>query len=133
MSNSWPSVHVNQQPVTRKCHCHTLIHTSMRSPWQQVSSQHMGVYCFGSCTSPSCLCVLHSMWRCVCVSHSACPHVILEYINYTSLSVSSLTLTLGCELSSSSEYRRVKNKKKAEFPPQNEGANSGQTRIKRRT
>lgn len=85
MSNSWPSVHVNQQPVTRKCHCHTLIHTSMRSPWQQVSSQHMGVYCFGSCTSPSCLCVLHSMWRCVCVSHSACPHVILEYINYTSL------------------------------------------------
>lgn len=53
MANSWLSVHV--KTVTRKCHCQTLIHTSMHSPWQQVPShpadQHMGVYCFGSCMS----------------------------------------------------------------------------------
>jgi len=58
----------------------------MHSPWQHVSShpvdQHMGVYCFG--TSPSRLCVPDSVCTYVSfsfLSRSACPHVILDYVN----------------------------------------------------
>lgn len=102
------------KPMTRRCHCEAVIHTSMHSPWQQVSphpvDQHMGLYCFGSRMSLSC--AVHAGmfgW--------ARPHIILDSVSYTSVeayfawswrSWMTAALCTGSEISTSFEYQCVK-------------------------
>lgn len=127
MANIWLSV--PSQPETKKCYHQTLIHTSMHSPWQQVSTYSMGVYCFGSCMSLSGLCALHIMWsvvRLCLLSHSACPLLILDGVNTPlwRLTVHSnrrsrkrAALCPGSEISTSFLNTSLW---KAQFPPRNE-------------
>lgn len=125
MLNSWVSA---CKPVTRKCHCQTLIHTSLHSPWQQVSfhpvDQHMCVCCLCVLYSVCMYVRMHFMSLCMSMSHSglcwmeeqhSAQEVRLQHLlNASAKTVSTSTWALiqeaRCHLKNNLKTRRMEDK-----------------------